>query len=76
MLQTGSAFRGTFDFTEKPFDWGAGYERPNIAPQDLIVYEMGVRSFTADSSSEVGTDKEGTYAGMIEKVCARVRMGL
>ena len=68
-MQTGSTFRGTFDFTEAPFDWGAGYQRPNIPMKDLIVYEMGIRSFTADPSSEVGKGREGTFAGMMEKVC-------
>lgn len=67
-MQRGSVFRGTFDFQEDTFDWGSNYQRPNLAPQDLVVYEMGVRSYTADSSSGVGKKKEGTYAGMIDKV--------
>lgn len=67
-LQTGSVFRGTFDFSEDTFDWGDSYQRPNIPSQDIIVYEMGIRSFTADSSSGVGKDKEGTFNGMLEKV--------
>ena len=62
-------FRGTYDFTEPAFDWGADYQRPNIAPQDLVVYEMGVRSFTADESSAVSVERQGTFLGMIEKVC-------
>ena len=61
-------FRGSFDFEEPDFDWGADYQRPGLAPQDLIVYEMGVRSFTADESSAVGPDRQGTFLGLIDKV--------
>ena len=61
-------FRGTYNFEEPEFDWGPDYQRPNIPPQDLIVYEMGVRSFTADSSSGVGPEHEGTFLGLIDKV--------
>lgn len=32
------------------------------------MYEMGVRSFTADESSKVGQGQEGTYAGLTAKV--------
>lgn len=66
--QTGSQFRGTFELDAAPFDWGKDYKRPNLPPEDVIVYEMGVRSFTADESSGVGPGKEGTYAGLIAKV--------
>ena len=65
--QIGSQFRGTFELDAAPFDWGKDYKRPNLAPEDVIVYEMGVRSFTADSSSRVGAGKEGTYAGLMAK---------
>lgn len=34
------------------------------------MYEMGVRSFTADESSGVGAEKQGTYAGLLAKVPA------
>ncbi len=39
-------FRGTFDFDSKPFDWGAGYKRPNIPLKDLVIAELPVRLFT------------------------------
>ncbi len=68
--QTGSQFRGTFELDAAPFDWGKDYKRPNLAPEDVIVYEMGVRSFTADESSGVGAEKQGTYAGLMAKVPA------
>ena len=69
LLQEGSLFWGTFDFESPAFEWGADYQRPNLPPQDLIVYEMPIRSFTADPSSGVGDAKQGTFAGVAEKVC-------
>lgn len=68
-LQEGSLFWGTFDFESPAFEWGSDYERPNLPPQDLIVYEMPVRSFTADASSKVGDANQGTFKGVAEKVC-------
>ena len=65
--QVGSQFRGTFELDAAPFDWGKDYARPKLAPEDVVVYEMGVRSFTADASSGVGKAKEGTYAGLMAK---------
>lgn len=44
--QEGSVFRGTFDFESEPFDWGAGYRRPNIPLKDLVIAELPVRLFT------------------------------
>lgn len=69
VAQIGSQFRGTFELDAAPFDWGKDYKRPNLPAEDVIVYEMGVRSFTADESSNVGAGKEGTFAGLIAKVC-------
>ena len=66
-IQVGSQFRGTFELDAAPFDWGKDYVRPDLAPEDVVVYEMGVRSFTADGSSGVGRGKEGTYAGLMAK---------
>ena len=57
-----------FDFASDPFDWGKGYKRPGHAPQDLIIYEMSVRSFTADDSSGVGAGRQGTFLGVADKV--------
>lgn len=61
-------FRGTYDFASPPFDWGEDYKRPNVAYEDLIVYEMCVRSFTADESSKLPEGKRGTFLGLKEKV--------
>ena len=51
-MQVGSVFpTSTFALDEPEFDWGPDYARPGIPPQDLVIYEMGVRSFTADASA-------------------------
>ena len=68
-MQEGSLFWATFDFESPDFEWGSDYTRPNLPPQDLIVYEMPVRSFTADPSSKVGDANQGTFKGVAEKVC-------
>ena len=65
--QVGSVFRGTFALDEPEFDWGAGYARPAIPPQDLVIYEMGVRSFTADASAGVPPEDAGTFRGLQAK---------
>lgn len=47
------------------FDWD-GDRALEIAPEDLIIYEMHVRSFTRHESSEV--KHPGTFAGMKDKI--------
>jgi isoamylase len=49
------------------FDWegDAPLRRPST---QTIIYEMHVRGFTRDSSSEVPDHLRGTYAGVIEKI--------
>lgn len=51
--------------TAHGFDWQDD-KFPHIPPQDLIIYEMHVRGFTADKSSAV--QAPGTYQGIIEKI--------
>ncbi|MBO4610003.1 MAG: glycogen debranching enzyme [Lachnospiraceae bacterium] len=48
------------------FDWGR-LTRKHKAMEDLVIYEMHVRGFTKDRSSNMG-DKAGTFAGIIEKL--------
>lgn len=50
---------------DAPFDW-QGDMPPKIPIEDLIIYEMHVRSFTAHSSSKV--QHPGTFLGIIEKI--------
>lgn len=35
---------------------------------DLVIYEMNVRAFTADKSSGLDSSIRGSYLGVIEKV--------
>jgi isoamylase len=56
-----------------PFDW-AGDRPLNLPAQDLIIYEMHVRSFTAHPSSQV--THPGTYSGVIEKIPYLKKLGV
>ena len=47
------------------FDWG-NCKSPLTPMEDLIIYEMHVRGFTKDDSSNV--DCPGTFAGLMEKI--------
>lgn len=47
-----------------------------IHSHDLIIYEMHVRGFTADPSSEVAPEKRGTFAGVIEKIPYLRKLGI
>lgn len=66
--QAGSQFWGTFDFASPAFDWGSSYSPPSLGLNELVIYEMSVRCFTADPSSGVSEEARGTYKGIIEKV--------
>lgn len=48
------------------FDWGR-LTRKHKNMEDLVIYEMHVRGFTRDRSSDTG-DKAGTFAGIMEKL--------
>jgi isoamylase len=56
-----------------PFDW-QGAKAPQIAPQDLIVYEMHTRGFTKHPSSQ--TAHPGTFLGVIEKIPHLKKLGV
>lgn len=55
------------------FDW-QGVTPPEIAPEDLIIYETHVRGFTKDPSSKCS--KPGTYLGFIEKIPYLKKLGV
>lgn len=57
----------------KPFDW-EGDSPPHLPFQDLIIYEMHVRGFTQDSSSD--TQHPGTFLGMIDKIPYLKKLGI
>jgi glycogen operon protein len=59
--------------TRKPFDW-EHTSRPMIPAEDLIIYEMHVRSFTMHPSS--GSKNPGTFLGMIEKIPYLKKLGI
>jgi len=47
------------------FDWEQD-SRPMLSEEEMIVYEMHVRGFTIDPSSQV--EQPGTFQGVIEKI--------
>ncbi|XP_043720663.1 isoamylase 3, chloroplastic isoform X2 [Telopea speciosissima] len=71
-----SKFLGTYDFTSLPFDWGGNYKLPNVPEKDLVIYEMNVRSFTADESSGLDPGIRGSYLGVIEKIPHLLGLGI
>lgn len=60
-------------FTESAFDW-EGVKNPDTPMKDLIIYEMHVRGFTKDASSQV--KNPGTFLGIIEKIPHFLEMGV
>ncbi len=63
--------RGRLAFDD--FDWEC--DRPLETPaQDLIIYEMHVRSFTRHPSS--GVKHPGTFAGLVEKILYLKELGV
>lgn len=56
-----------------PFDW-QNTKKPNIPPEDVIIYEMHVRSFTQHASSQ--TKAAGTFLGIIEKIPYLKKLGV
>ncbi|KAI9106702.1 hypothetical protein K1719_022230 [Acacia pycnantha] len=71
-----SKFLGTYDFDSLPFDWGENDKLPNIPEKDLVIYEMNVRAFTIDESSELDNDIRGSYLGVIEKIPHLLELGI
>lgn len=61
----GNAFELRSAIPTTTFDW-EGDQPLNIPAENLIIYEMHVRSFTAHSSS--GVTHPGTYSGLVEKI--------
>ncbi|HME45557.1 MAG TPA: glycogen debranching protein GlgX [Syntrophorhabdales bacterium] len=55
------------------FDWQQDAP-PDIAPEDLIIYEVHVKGFTAHPTS--GVSKPGTYLGFIEKIPYLKELGI
>jgi len=58
---------------ESPFDWQKT-QLPKLPMEDLIIYEMHVRSFTIHPSSK--TKSPGTFLGVIEKIPYLLGLGV
>jgi len=57
------------------YDWE--HDTPLKRPASrTIVYEMHVRGFTRHPSSGVSEDKQGTYAGLVEKIPYLTQLGI
>ncbi len=52
-------------FVREDYDW-EGDKPLELPPEDLVIYEMHVRGFTADPSSIIR--HRGTYAGIVEMI--------
>ena len=74
--QSGSR-NGIYPYRARPFvddfDW-EGDQQLNIPLEDLVIYEMHVRGFSADCSSAVETP--GTFAAVIEKIPYLLDLGV
>ena len=55
------------------FDW-QGVAAPDLALEQLVIYEVHVKGLTAHSSSGVGSP--GTYLGFIDKIPYLKRLGI
>ncbi|MDW7670684.1 MAG: glycogen debranching protein GlgX [Bacillota bacterium] len=67
----GMQYRGRV--VSSDFDWGNS-KQPYIPMKDLIIYELHVRGFTKDHSSEV--EHRGTFAGLMEKIPYLLELGV
>jgi isoamylase len=57
------------------YDW-EGDAPLRLPSARTIIYEMHVRGFTRHSSSGVGEDRHGTFAGLIEKIPYLQQLGI
>ncbi|WP_408069854.1 glycogen debranching protein [Butyrivibrio sp. JL13D10] len=68
-----SDFKRRGRIIREDYNWEG--DRPlEIAPQDLVIYEMHVRGFTKHDSS--GVKYKGTYAGIVEKIPYLKKLGV
>ena len=65
--------KGYFSKSLHFFDWGED-KRPSIKHKDLIIYEMHVRGFSQDPSSNVKFP--GTFLGVVEKIAFLKDLGV
>lgn len=73
LMRTWPQHAGALPNPEDDFDWEG--DRPLNTPlEQLVIYEMHVRGFTADPSSRVSAP--GTYAGAIERLDYLASLGI
>lgn len=65
--------RGRIAFDD--FDWGND-RALEIPPEDQIIYEMHVRSFTRHESSGIKENHRGTFAGIRDKISYLKELGV
>jgi len=70
----GKAPLGVLPQEEQPFDWGS--DRLIRHGSDLVIYELHVRGFTHQASSDVAADRRGTYLGVIDKIPYLLELGV
>ena len=62
----GQAPLGVLPIPANRYDWGD--DRPLHYDYDAIIYELHVRGFTKRANSGVSPTKQGTFAGLIDKI--------
>ncbi len=70
---TGSSFVHRGQIIREDYDW-EGDTPLNIPLQDLVIYELHVRSFTMHPDS--GVRRRGTFAGIVEKIPYLKELGI
>jgi len=70
----GRAPLSALPFSITPFHWGS--ESNPRHTSDTIIYEMHVKGFTKRSNSGVSPDKQGTFAGVVEKIPYLIELGI
>ncbi len=78
----GTPFIGSFDFASPPFDWSADAP-PDVGNEELVIYEVGVRPFTAGGGFGGGRGQPapgaalaGTYAGLADRAPYLAALGV
>jgi len=59
---------------EHCFSWNG--DQPPTHTSDLVIYELHVRNFTAQSNSGIAPEKRGTFAGLVDKIPYLKELGI
>jgi len=74
-LDSGKSISKAIVVDESKYDWDRD-RHPRIPLKDTIIYEMHVRLFTEDSSSNINEERKGTFSGIIEKIKHLKELGI